>query len=102
MCPAAACPRRTPCKGRLPWLLSPQGLLGVTATDVRPDLLAVANWEALPDALPVIALAFVFQNVVPIITTSLEGDVRKIRWGPRAARLVPAACRSLCVGLPLK
>lgn len=62
-----------------------QGLLGVAATDVRPELLAAANWEALPDALPVIALAFVYQNVVPVITTSLEGNVGKIRWAARAA-----------------
>lgn len=79
-----------------------QGLLGAAATDVRPELLAAANWDALPDALPVIALAFVYQNVVPVITTSLEGNVGKIRWEPaqaaRSARAAQAAQAAQAAG----
>lgn len=66
-------------------------LLGLAATDVRPELLSVANWEALPDALPVIALAFVYQNVVPVIASSLEGDVTKIRQAIFLGSLLPWA-----------
>ncbi|KAL4437968.1 hypothetical protein ABPG77_004189 [Micractinium sp. CCAP 211/92] len=65
------------------------GLLGAAATDVRPELLAAANWDALPDALPVIALAFVYQNVVPVIATSLEGNVGKIRQAVLLGTAVP-------------
>lgn len=61
------------------FVLSFLGLVGVAATDLHPEQLAVANWQAVPDALPVIALAFVYQNVVPVIATSLEGDIGKIR-----------------------
>lgn len=56
-----------------------QGLLGTAATGVDPSLLLTAHWEAIPPALPVVALAFVFQNVVPVIASSLEGDIIKIR-----------------------
>lgn len=38
-------------------------LLVSSASGLDPSLLAKANWEAVPDALPVISLAFVFQNV---------------------------------------
>lgn len=40
-------------------------LLGLSAGGLDSSLLVEANWEALPAALPTIALAFVFQNVVP-------------------------------------
>ena len=42
------------------------GLLGAAAGGVDPAALARADWGALPRALPVIALAFVYQNVVPV------------------------------------
>lgn len=38
-----------------------------------------AAWAALPPALPLVALAFVFHNVVPVVSASLGGDPRKIR-----------------------
>ncbi len=49
-----------------------QALVGFTAADVEPSLLTKANWAAVPATLPVISLAFVYQNVVPVITTQLE------------------------------
>ena len=54
-------------------------LLALAAPGVDPGALAKADWGAVPDALPVVALAFVFHNVVPVIASSLEGDTRKIR-----------------------
>ena len=66
-----------------------QGLLGVAAGEVHPEQLAVANWGALPDALPIITLSFVYQNVVPVISTSLEGDIGKIRQAVLLGSLVP-------------
>ena len=42
------------------------GLLAAAAGGVQPEALERADWGALPAALPVIALAFVYQNVVPV------------------------------------
>jgi hypothetical protein len=36
-----------------------QGLAGLAAADLQPQQLAAAHWEAVPDALPVVALAYV-------------------------------------------
>lgn len=75
--------------------------MGVAATDLQPELLAAADWGALPDALPVMVLSLVYHNVIPSIATSLEGDPTKIRWAgwrPACAGTLPApapaACRS--------
>ena len=71
----------------LPFL---QGLLATAAGGVHPSALATPpNWSAVPATLPVVALAFVFHNVVPVITTSLEGDVRKIRAAIMTGVLIP-------------
>ena len=79
-----------------------QGLLAAAAGDVDPERLlaapALAQWAALPDALPVIALSFVYQNVVPVITTSLEGDIVKIRCGDGVGGASRFAWRSVSVG----
>lgn len=45
---------------------APQGLFGLALTDVDPAKLEMANWTELLPTLPVIALAFVFQNIVPV------------------------------------
>lgn len=54
-------------------------LLTFIIPGIHPEVLVQSHWERVPEALPVIALAFVFQNVVPVITSSLEGDIVKIR-----------------------
>lgn len=41
-------------------------------------MLTKANWSAVPSTLPVIALAFVYQNVVPVITANLGQDAKKV------------------------
>lgn len=58
------------------------GLCAVALGDLSPALLspAAAHWSALPDALPILVLSFVYHNVVPTICSSLEGDTGKIRW----------------------
>lgn len=38
-----------------------------------------ANLQAIPTSIPIIALSFVYQNVVPVLCTNLEGDLSKIR-----------------------
>lgn len=39
---------------------------------VRPENLLQTNWSAVPKTLPVLSLAFVYQNVVPVICSRLE------------------------------
>lgn len=49
-----------------------QALLAKAAGSVEPSALLSSHWEAVPATLPTIALAFVYQNVVPVISSSLE------------------------------
>jgi tyrosine-specific transport protein len=65
------------------------GLLAAAAGSVDPSALLEAHWGAVPGSLPVVALAFVFQNCVPLIASSLEGDVRKIRTAILTGVAVP-------------
>ncbi|KAJ9507695.1 hypothetical protein QJQ45_019121, partial [Haematococcus lacustris] len=58
---------------------------------VQPDTLWVANWGAVPHTLPVMALAFVYQNVVPVVVKELEGDPGKIRASLLCGSLLPLA-----------
>ena len=64
-------------------------LLFSVSQSVKFDSLFVANWSMLPKSLPVVALSFVFQNVVPVICSSLEGDKKKIRTAILAGISVP-------------
>ena len=49
-----------------------QALLVAASAGVQPEALVKANWGAVPAAMPVLSLAFVYQNVVPVLTSSLE------------------------------
>jgi tyrosine-specific transport protein len=66
--------------------------VALAADGVQPEGLAHADWAALPDALGIMMLSFVYQNMVPIVVENLEGDTGKIRaaiclgvGGPRYA-----------------
>lgn len=50
---------------------------------------AAQHPAALLPAAPVLALAFVFQNVVPVIVTQLEGDRAKVRTAIVAGSALP-------------
>lgn len=63
--------------------------LAAPTVDVESLLAAPTHWGALPRALPTIALAFVFQNVVPVVASSLEGDPRKITAALTLGTAVP-------------
>lgn len=54
-------------------------LLFLVIQTVNIDNLIRAEWTEVPKALPIIALSFVFQNVVPYVCSTLEGDISKIR-----------------------
>ena len=70
-------------------LLSFVGLLALAAPGIDFGVLTEAHWKEIPPAMPVIALAFVFQNVVPVISSSLEGDITKIRTAIIGGLTVP-------------
>ncbi len=54
-----------------------------------PTALREEHYDLLVKSLPVVALSFVFQNVVPVICSSLEGDLAKIRTAIIAGVGVP-------------
>lgn len=60
-------------------LLSFVGLLGFAIGQVHLEQGLAQNWSAIPSALSVMLVALFFHNVIPVITTQLEGDVPKIR-----------------------
>lgn len=55
------------------------------------NLVSRADWSAVPNTIPVIALAFVFHNIVPVVSSSLEGDRRKTRIALVAGTAIPFA-----------
>ncbi|KAM7528515.1 hypothetical protein LguiB_031925 [Lonicera macranthoides] len=54
-------------------------LVVVASGDLHWDALLRANLEAVPGSIPIIALSFVYQNVVPVLCTNLEGNLSKVR-----------------------
>ena len=49
-----------------------QGLLWAVSGQVHPENLLHTNWSAVSQTLPVLSLAFVYQNVVPVVCSRLE------------------------------
>ncbi|KAK1439497.1 hypothetical protein QVD17_05316 [Tagetes erecta] len=60
-------------------IISFAALVAAAGGDLHWDALLKANLEAIPASIPIIALSFVYQNVVPVLCTNLEGDLSKIR-----------------------
>ncbi|KAK6936923.1 Amino acid/polyamine transporter 2 [Dillenia turbinata] len=60
-------------------IISFAALVAVASGDVQWNALLEANFEAAPSSIPIIALSFVYQNVVPVLCTNLEGDMSKVR-----------------------
>ncbi|KAL1189217.1 hypothetical protein V5N11_032630 [Cardamine amara subsp. amara] len=54
-------------------------LVAVASGNLHWEVLLKANFEAVPMSIPIIALSFVYQNVVPVLCTDLEGDLPKVR-----------------------
>ncbi|KAK4275785.1 hypothetical protein QN277_018810 [Acacia crassicarpa] len=54
-------------------------LVAVASGELHWDALLKANFQAAPMSIPIIALSFVYQNVVPVLCTNLEGDLSKVR-----------------------
>ncbi|MEM9949741.1 MAG: aromatic amino acid transport family protein [Cyanobacteria bacterium P01_D01_bin.36] len=64
-------------------------LLALTVSQVDPARFQVQHWEAVGLAVPVMFVAFVYQNVVPVVTTQLEGDGRRVRRAIVLGSVVP-------------
>ena len=70
-------------------LLTFAPLLALGAANVDVANFATGDWTAVPSTIPVIALAFVFHNVVPVVATQLEGDARKAKVALTAGTAIP-------------
>ena len=79
-----------------------QGLVIAAAGGVQPAALARANWSAVPSTLPVLALAFVYQNVVPVIASSLEVRVWDLDQSHWAQMVSVVCCTCCCLGWAYK
>nr|XP_023887266.1 uncharacterized protein LOC111999373 [Quercus suber] len=60
-------------------IISFAALVAVANGDLQWDALLKANFKAVPMSIHIIALSFVYQNVVPVICTDLEGNLSKVR-----------------------
>ncbi|KAB5520210.1 hypothetical protein DKX38_024529 [Salix brachista] len=60
-------------------IISFTSLVVVASGDLRLDALLKVNFAAVPMSIPIIALSFVYQNVVPVLCTNLEGNLSKVR-----------------------
>ncbi|KAL8122407.1 hypothetical protein AgCh_018945 [Apium graveolens] len=54
-------------------------LVVAASGDLHWEGLLKTNLEAIPRSIPIIALSFVYQNVVPVVCTNLEGNLKKVR-----------------------
>ncbi|XP_011035036.1 PREDICTED: uncharacterized protein LOC105132981 isoform X2 [Populus euphratica] len=60
-------------------IISFTSLVVAASGDLHVDALLKANFSAVPMSIPIIALSFVYQNVVPVLCTNLEGNLSKVR-----------------------
>ncbi|XP_064936023.1 uncharacterized protein LOC135588027 isoform X1 [Musa acuminata AAA Group] len=64
-------------------------MLGVASGGLQWQSLRQAHFEAIPQSIPIIALSFVYQNVVPVLCTNLEGDLSKVRTAVVLGTAIP-------------
>ncbi|GAA0138269.1 hypothetical protein Leryth_004934 [Lithospermum erythrorhizon] len=72
-------------------IISFAALVGVASGNLHWDALLKANFEAAPSSIPIIALSFVYQNVVPVLCSNLEGDLSKVRTAIFLGTAIPLA-----------
>ena len=70
-------------------------LLALGAANVNVQNFQTGDWQAVGPTIPVIALAFVFHNVVPVVATQLEGDAAKAKLALGAGTAIPFAMFAL-------
>lgn len=70
-------------------LVSFAGLVAVGSGGIQMEYLTNQDWSKVPSAVPVMYIAMVFHNVIPVVTTQLEGKTYVfclVRWLPGASR----------------
>lgn len=70
-------------------LLSFMGLLGFGIAEINPVQFLNQDWQALSPALSVMFVALFYHNVIPVVTTKLEGDIGKIRRSIIIGSIIP-------------
>ncbi len=65
------------------------GLMKDLIPQISGDRLFVQNWAAIPAAIPLMLVAIFFQNVIPVVTIQLEGDVQQVRRSLFLGSLLP-------------
>ncbi|KAK3003853.1 hypothetical protein RJ639_019522 [Escallonia herrerae] len=70
-------------------IISFTALVAVASGDLHWDALLKANLEAVPVSIPIVALSFVYQNVVPVLCTNLEGNLSKVRTAILLGTAIP-------------
>jgi tyrosine-specific transport protein len=65
------------------------GLLVLGVTAINPTQLLHQDWSALSPAISVMFVALFYHNIIPVITTQLEGDVKKIRHSIVVGSAIP-------------
>eukprot|EP00640_Fibrocapsa_japonica_P001949 CAMPEP_0113945110 /NCGR_PEP_ID=MMETSP1339-20121228/38489_1 /TAXON_ID=94617 /ORGANISM="Fibrocapsa japonica" /LENGTH=535 /DNA_ID=CAMNT_0000950519 /DNA_START=143 /DNA_END=1750 /DNA_ORIENTATION=+ /assembly_acc=CAM_ASM_000762 len=70
-------------------LLSFVGLLTVAVPGVRAERLLDQDWSQAYEMIPVMFVALVFHNIVPVIATQLEGNVSKVRQAILVGSAIP-------------
>lgn len=70
-------------------LVSFTALVGVASGNLQWNSLLQSHFEAIPQSIPIIALSFVYQNVVPVLCTNLEGNLSKVRTSIVLGTAVP-------------
>ncbi|XP_020182624.3 uncharacterized protein [Aegilops tauschii subsp. strangulata] len=66
-------------------------LVVVASGNIQWSSLLETNFAAAPQSIPIIALSFVYQNVVPVLCTNLEGDLSKVRKAIVLGTAIPLA-----------
>lgn len=79
-------------------------LLGDALPHVSPEALSAAHWSAVLPALPVISLAFVYHNVVPLTVRAVRGHAPSLRfalfWGTALPLVMYALWEIAILGQP--
>lgn len=70
-------------------IVSFSALVVVATGDLQWDALLKSNFDAAPLSIPIIALSFVYQNVVPVVCTNLEGNLSKVRSAIVLGTIIP-------------
>ncbi len=77
------------------------GLMNTMMPQASTERLWVQNWAAVPVAIPVMLVAIFFQNVIPVVTTQLEGNIQQIRRSLFLGSLLPLVLYLLWNGMVL-